>query len=151
MCGSRPTQKTPNLFFFRGAATGVVFAISLSLASFLFFSFLPAKQVKNTTHIPRKSKMKVATSSQIAPPKCAVAELSSSLTWCLTIPNRVKSVAMTITVKSKAIEAARALASDPVTPPPMLSRKAMNATPQAIGCRTITRVSASEVPPLMSS
>jgi hypothetical protein len=50
----------------------------------------------------------------------------------------------------QATRAVRTARSDPSTPAPMEMIQAMNATPQAMGCRIIARVKASEVPASMS-
>jgi hypothetical protein len=53
---------------------------------------------------------------------------------------------MTIRHKIQATKAARTAKRDPITPAPRDTIHAMNATPQVMGCRIITRVKASDVP-----
>ena len=55
-------------------------------------------------------------------------------------PNKLKSIAITTSVKIHASAATIAPSRDPTTPAPQLRAKAMKATPQAIGCRIIAPV-----------
>lgn len=60
-------------------------------------------------------------------------------------PNKLKSIAMTTRVRNHANAATKAPKSDPTTPAPQLSAKAMKATAQAMGCSIIARVRPSTV------
>ena len=66
------------------------------------------------------------------------------------MPNRLKSVARMMRTNTQAMNATAALTRDPRTPAPLETSQAMNAVPHAIGCKTITRVRLSDVPPAMS-
>jgi len=61
------------------------------------------------------------------------------------IPKSTKSVTRTTRVIIHVIAATTAAMIAPQKPAPSARRKAMNARPQAIGCRIMTRVSAFEV------
>ncbi len=63
------------------------------------------------------------------------------------MPAQTKSVAMTTIVTMKVTPATIDASSEPRKPEPRASKKAMNARPQAIGCRIMTRVRASAVSP----
>jgi hypothetical protein len=65
-----------------------------------------------------------------------------SLTWFLTTPNRVRSVAITTTVNTQVRPATSEARRAPHTPEPSARRKAMKAIPVTIGWSTITRVKA---------
>lgn len=58
-------------------------------------------------------------------------------------PKREKSIAITTTVNTHAMNATIAPRMDPITPAPMLRAKARNAIAHAIGCRIITSVNPS--------
>jgi len=58
------------------------------------------------------------------------------------MPKRTKSVTMTTNVTSHVRAATMEANKAPQTPAPRARRKAMNASPQATGCRIITRVRA---------
>jgi len=58
---------------------------------------------------------------------------------------------MTISVMIQATPATMAERSEPKTPAPRARRKAMNASPHAIGCKIMTRVSPSALPEAVRS
>ena len=137
-------QKIPNLLF-RGAA----FA-SFCTATAFFFSLLALKQVNVTMIIAKNSRTNATHKHQIASPKYARLPDLSRLTWWRKIPNKLKSVAITIRHKIQATNAAKTPKRDPIVPAPMDTIQAMKATPQAMGCRIMARVRLSEVPASMS-
>lgn len=64
------------------------------------------------------------------------------------MPAHTKSVAMTISVTRNATAETMDASKEPRQPEPKASRKAMKASPQAMGWRIMTLVSASAVSPL---
>lgn len=62
-------QKMPNLFFFGAAAAAAGYLSSFCAALSRFFSLLTLKLVNNTIIMPKKSRTKLARTSQIADPK----------------------------------------------------------------------------------
>lgn len=138
-------QKMPNLFFFGAAGNVSVFGTAAAL-----FSRLALKHVNVTIRMAEKSSTNATSRHQMPFPNTAWLPDLSPLTWCRSIPNRLKSVASTISTNTQAPKATTALMRDPKNPAPMETSQAMNAVPHAMGCRTITRVRLSEVPPAMS-
>ena len=66
------------------------------------------------------------------------------------MPNKLKSVAVTIKHSIQATKAVKTPKRDPIVPAPMDTIQAMKATPQAMGCRIMARVRLSEVPDSIS-
>jgi len=73
-------------------------------------------------------------------PNEALDPVPSLLTLFLTIPKETKSVTITTRVMIHATAATTEANMAPMKPDPRARRKAMNATPQAIGWRIMTRV-----------
>jgi len=95
-------------------------------------------------NVAKNSRIIAANNVQIATPNFACEPLLSllPLTWFLMMPKRVKSVARTTTDKAQVKAETREARSAPQMPEPRARRKAMNARPQTMGWRTITRVRA---------
>jgi len=91
------------------------------------------------------NKIMAARRVQIPVLKVAVLPLPSPLTFPLMMPKRTKSVIKTTRVMSQAMSAMADAATAPQKPEPTARRKAMKLTPQAMGWRIMTRVSALEV------
>jgi len=114
----------------------------LVVASFLWR--LAEKQEKKTMIVPKKREIIAARIVHMPTAYFAWLPLLSRwlLIWFLMIANRTKSVAITTTVMIHVTAANRDASKDPQTPAPSARRKAINAKPQAMGWRIMTRVRA---------
>lgn len=111
----------------------------------LCLCILDEQHVKSTMNVAKNNRIIAARIVHIPIEKTAWLPDPSLLTWSLIMPNRTKSHAMTTIVMIHVTAATIDAINAPMTPAPRARRNAMNARPQAMGWRIMTRVRAFDV------